>query len=54
VSGRWTEEMAEIARFAIGVSGAPEQFAALERFFAFLAEEPAGVSAARLKAIFEN
>jgi 3-hydroxyisobutyrate dehydrogenase-like beta-hydroxyacid dehydrogenase len=54
VAARWTEEMGEIAVFGDGVAGTPEHFAAIERFFAFLAEEPDGTTAARLKAIFEN
>lgn len=51
VSARWAEEMDEIARFSVAIDGAGEQFAAIERFYAFLADEPE--IAARLKAIFE-
>jgi 3-hydroxyisobutyrate dehydrogenase-like beta-hydroxyacid dehydrogenase len=54
VSARWAEEMDEIARFGSGLPGAPEHFAALERFFAFLAQEPGGASAAGLKKTFED
>jgi putative dehydrogenase len=54
VSARWSEEMEEIARFGDGIAGASEEFGALERFFAFLAEERSGATAARLKAIFED
>lgn len=50
VAARWSDEMGEIARFGEPLAGAAEQFAALERFYAMLADEPA--IAARLKAIF--
>lgn len=52
VSARWAEEMDEITQFASGIGGAGDQFAALERFYGFLADEPD--IAARLKAIFEG
>lgn len=54
VAARWTEEMNEIACFGDGVAGTPQQFAAIERFFAFLAEERDQTTAARLKATFES
>jgi len=50
VSARWAEEMEEIARFADGLTGAPEEFAALEAFYAALAQNPA--QTALLKDIF--
>jgi hypothetical protein len=52
VSARWSDEMGEIAQFGAGLPGAPEQFAALARFYAALADEPDAT--ARLRAIFES
>lgn len=54
VCARWADEMHEIAPFAASLPGASEQYAGLERFFAFLADRSGGDAAARLKAVLED